>query len=133
MSVVIDSSIAASWAIPDEDSEIARRALEWVFRDGMLVPPIFWYEFQNVLVINERRERLRLDETARGLKNVVDLSPETDPEPPGEAVMSLARKHGLTVYDAAYLELALRRGAALATLDTKMSAAATGEDVTVIA
>ena len=132
MPIIVDSSVAASWSIPDEDSEIARRALHLAFRTGMLVPQIFWYEFRNVLVINERRGRLLVDETEAGLRNVLDLSPTTDPEAPNDSVMLLARKHRLTIYDAAYLELALRYRAVLATLDTRLAAAAVAEDLEVL-
>lgn len=132
MPLVVDSSVAASWAIRDEDSQVARRALDLAFQTGMLVPQIFWYEFRNVLVINERRSRLMIEESAAGLENVRDLLPMTDPEPPNEAVMSLARKHRLTIYDAAYLEPAHRQEATLATLDTRLAAAGVAERLTVV-
>lgn len=133
MAIIIDSSIAASWAIPDESSATALRVLDLVFEDGILVPAIFWYEFRNVLVINERRGRLRLDETERGLANLFGLSPQTDAAAPGEQAMHLARAHRLTIYDAAYLELALRTGSLLATLDGRLAAAAAAQGIAVVA
>ncbi|MDP3896101.1 MAG: type II toxin-antitoxin system VapC family toxin, partial [Mesorhizobium sp.] len=126
-------SIAASWAIPDEDSATALRALDLVLRDGMLVPAVFWYEFRNVLIINERRGRLLVDETERALVNLDDLFPHTDAALPGEQAMSFARAHRLTIYDAAYLDLALRTGSSLATLDARLATAAAAEGIPVIA
>ena len=57
---------------------------------------------------------------------------EIDPDPPGDAVITLARRHTLTVYDASYLELAMRENVPLATLDKKLAAAAEAEGVPLI-
>jgi predicted nucleic acid-binding protein len=131
--VVVDSSVAACWALPDEFSEIANRTLDRLALDAMLVPPIFWYEIRNVLLVNERRQRILMRQGQIALEKMADIPTSEDDGASSDDVMSLARTHGLTVYDAAYLELAKRRGATLATLDGKLASAATREGIAVIA
>ena len=132
MTLVIDSSVAASWGIPDEDSPAARRALSAALAEDVAVPGIFWHELRNVFLVNERRGRLSLDETKTGLAAVSDFSPAVDDPDGHSAVLALARRHALSAYDAAYLELAVRRRAILATLDNKLAKAARAEGLTVI-
>jgi predicted nucleic acid-binding protein len=88
------------------------------------VPGVWWFEVRNSLVVNERRGRLSETETAAFLRNLAQLSIHIDRDPAEASVLSLARQHRLTVYDAAYLELAQREGLALATLDTALRQAA---------
>lgn len=133
MPVVVDSSIAASWAMPDEFSDIANRTLDILASDIMLVPTIFWYEIRNVLLVNERRQRISQGHGVLTLQKIDEIPRIEDGTHSSGTTMSLARRHGLTVYDAAYLELALRRGAALATLDVRLATAAGNEGISVIA
>lgn len=133
MPIVVDSSVAACWALPDEFSEIANRTLDRLALDAMLVPTIFWYEIRNVLLVNERRQRILMQQGQVALEKMANIPVTKDDGASWTDVMSLARAHGLTVYDAAYLELAKRRGAALATLDGKLASAATREGIAVIA
>lgn len=58
MTVVIDSSVAGCWVMPDEFSDIANNALDIALDEGMLSTPLFWFEFRNVLLVNERRKRI---------------------------------------------------------------------------
>lgn len=133
MPIVVDSSVAACWALPDEFSEIANRTLDRLALDAMLVPTIFWYEIRNVLLVNERRQRILMQQGQVALEKMANIPATKDDGASWTDVMSLARAHGLTVYDAAYLELAKRRGAALATLDGKLASAAAREGIAVIA
>ena len=132
MTVVIDSSVAASWSIPDEDSPAALKALTVASSDGVAVPNLFWHELRNVLLISERRGRLTPDEVRTGLAAVADLSPNVDNLGAHSAILTLARRYLLSAYDAAYLELAIRLGGKLATLDNKLAKAALAENLTVI-
>ncbi|GLS34220.1 Predicted nucleic acid-binding protein, contains PIN domain [Mesorhizobium albiziae] len=132
MTLVIDSSVAASWSIPDEDSPAALRALTIASSDGASVPSLFWHELRNVLLVSERRGRLTSDEVHTGLAAVADLSPNVDELDGHSAILALARRHTLSAYDAAYLELAIRRGGTIATLDNKLAKAALAENLTVI-
>ena len=88
------------------------------------MPAIWWSEVRNLLLIGERHDRIDPSGTAGFLADLETMSIGIDQAPVSEAVLALARTHGLTVYDAAYLELARRLGAPLATLDRKLAAAA---------
>ena len=89
---------------------------------------MWWYELRNVLVLGERRGRLTELETARFLRDISRLAITIDSSPDEIQVLTLARRHRLTVYDAAYLELALRT-LPLATLDAMLATAARSEGV----
>ena len=82
--------------------------------------------------MNERRCRLAEEETKEHLKRLAEVPVAVDTAPDETAVMTLARRHRLTVYDAAYLELALREGLPLATLDASLAEAARREGVAVV-
>jgi predicted nucleic acid-binding protein len=127
--IVIDSSVAASWAIPDEDSEAAREALELASAEGAMVPTIFWHELRNVLLVSERRGRMTLEETKNGIALVVGIAPQDGEIGSHETILALARKHRLTAYDAAYLGLAAQTGCPLFTLDRRLAEAARAEGV----
>jgi predicted nucleic acid-binding protein len=100
--------------------------------DDAVVPVLWWFEVRNVLIVNERRGRVSEAETARVLRDWSKLDIAIDRSPDENAVIALARRHRLTVYDAAYLELALRHGIELATLDVALAAAARREGVAVV-
>lgn len=127
MSLVLDCSVTMEWCFEDEASEYGDRVLSELAEQDALVPSIWPLEIGNVLVMAERRQRLKSGESSRFLELVrglpiyvedVSLSRAT-----GE-VLSVAREYELSVYDAAYLELAMRAGAALATRDHALIAAA---------
>lgn len=132
MAIVVDASIAAAWCFPDERADAAERVLDELPRLGGVVPAVFRYEICNVLIVNERRGRIDQAGSARFLMRLRDLRLVRDDAHDEETVMSLARGHVLSVYDAAYLETALRRGDSLATLDRSLASAATAEGVAVI-
>lgn len=131
MAIVIDVSVAASWCFPDEDVA-AERVLDDLPLQGGVTPSIFWYEIRNVLVVNERRGRIDEADSERFLMRLRNLRLLHDASHDAATLMALARKHGLSAYDAAYLETALRRGDSLATLDRHLGAAAAAEGVTLI-
>ena len=124
---VVDCSMAAAFLLSDEDGAsmdplIARAMTEEI---RLVIPSLFWFELLNVLVIAERRGRITHHQAVCLCSEVDRLPLETDPPlgPQDRArVHGLAAKHGLTVYDAAYLELADRRGARLKTLDEALLA-----------
>ena len=127
--LVLDASMALSWLLPDESSgaTLAVQA-ELARAEGVWVAAHWRLEVANSLCMAERNKRL----DAAGIAQAVSLftqlpvlvDPETDEHASAET-LSLARQHTLSVYDAAYLELALRRGATLATLDGPLRAVAT--------
>jgi predicted nucleic acid-binding protein len=122
---VLDSSLALSWALPAE-SDVGMNVLEDILAGGALVPVLWPLEVANVLLMAERRRRISLAERSQALAWFAVLPIEIDHETPQRAwadISALAERHRLTVYDAAYLELAARHGLPLATLDQELSVA----------
>lgn len=90
------------------------------------------FEIRNVLIVNERRGRLTEDQSARFLQNLKRLPIEIDHACEDARLLPLARKHRLTVYEASYLELAVRKSLPLATLDADLERAARAEGVDIV-
>lgn len=124
MALVVDSSIVGCWCFPDETSPVADAALARLGTEEGVVPALWWFEVRNILVINERRGCIDAPGTADFLADLNGLSIRIDRTPDSERVLALARAHRLTAYDAAYLELARRLDAPLATLDRALAGAA---------
>jgi predicted nucleic acid-binding protein len=133
MPIVLDASITASWHFPDEQNARSDTVLDGLERDSAIVPMHWWFEIRNVLLLGERRRRSSKQDTVDFLTWLIKLPIRNAPLPDDGEVLALARKHKLTFYDAAYLELALREGLALATLDKQLIAAAHAEGVSLIA
>lgn len=129
MAFVLDASIAASWAFKDEAHPQAELSLAKTGREEAVVPALWWFEVRNTLVVNERRRRITEPDTAKFLKALARLPIRADREPDEAAVLRLARRYRLSVYDAVYLELAQREGLPLATLDEELARAARAEKV----
>lgn len=131
---VIDASITAAWCFEDEQTEYARQLLKRS-KDLKLYAPTIWsLEMANVLVVNERKKRITSADTVRFIKLLNELGIQVDRPPvmqPFDAMLPLARTYNLSVYDAAYLELALREGIPLATLDNRLQQAAVIAGVTI--
>lgn len=132
MAFVLDASITACWAFQDEDHPDARLAFQHMRIEEAVVPSLWWFEVRNILVVNERRQRITESDTAAFLSNLSRLRIRIDRLPDENAVLRLARTHRLSVYDAAYLELAQREGLSLTTLDADLRRAATGEGVAIL-
>lgn len=124
MPFVLDASIAACWAFEDEDHPTAALALERIRTDEAQVPSVWWFEVRNTLIVNERRGRITEADTAALLRGLSRLGITVDRSPEEAAVLTLARRHSLSVYDAAYLELAQREQLPLVTLDKELRLAA---------
>lgn len=131
MSFIIDASVVIAWAFREQHAT-AERALARIQAEEAIVPALWWYELRNVLVLGERQKRLTERETARFLRDISRLTITIDSSPNEAQVLTLARRHRLTVYDAAYLELAGREALPLATLDEELAAAARAEQVALI-
>jgi predicted nucleic acid-binding protein len=123
MPIVVDCSVVAAWALADEGTDWTSAALKSATAEGVIVPALFWYEIRSVLIINERRRRIEPGQIARFLAEIDPLI-EVDPGPVESDLLALSRAHGLTVYDASYLELASRLGLLLCTLDKQLIASA---------
>ncbi|HKS61553.1 MAG TPA: type II toxin-antitoxin system VapC family toxin [Xanthobacteraceae bacterium] len=132
MAFVIDASVAACWFFPDETDPIASQAWLRVHDDTAIVPAHWWFEIRNTMLIGERRARLTEQQITFAMERLARMAIRHDPIPYDADVFALARKHRLTFYDAAYLELAQREGLALATLDDKLVAAARSEQIALV-
>jgi predicted nucleic acid-binding protein len=116
-----------AWCFEDEANSSADAVLSAMPDAQVWVPAIWPLEVANVLVVAERRARLSKTDTARFVSLLGELPITTDEEAPRQAfgeILSVARRQKLSTYDAAYLELALRRNLPLATLDARLKAAA---------
>jgi predicted nucleic acid-binding protein len=123
----MDASVALAWCFPDEASAYADGVLVALEGTAILVPAVWGLEIANAMLVGERLKRLRAPEIQRFTTLVENLSLVQDAQPVGEQVrnvLPLAREYGLSAYDAAYLELAMRHGLPLATLDRKLQKAA---------
>ena len=130
MAIVIDASVALAWYLPNEQGNAVADALALqIARERVFAPGIFWYEVRNILVHSEQRGRISAEDTEQFLSQLDALGIEMDREHNESIVLALARRHRLTVYDAAYLETALRRQARIATLDSALAAASVIESV----
>lgn len=122
-----------AWALEDERQAGAVDTLVRLKTgDEALVPALWWFEVRNALVSNERRGRLGEADTAIMLRELARLPVSIDRSPEEASVLALARRHRLTVYDAAYLELAQREGLPLASLDSALQGAAAASGVSLL-
>lgn len=126
--LVLDASTALSWIMPDETAAKLDAVQQAVADQGALVPSLWPLEIANALLAANRRGRIDAAFRVAALADLAALPIEIDAETHLRAssdTLALADTHGLSVYDAAYLELSLRKGLALATLDGQLGAAAT--------
>ena len=130
--LVLDASVAACWAFPDELDSRAELAFEKVRTEEAVVPALWWFEIRNTLIVNERRRRITDRQTASFLQDLSLHPIRVDYGPENVVVLSLARKYRLSVYDAVYLELAQRQKLPLATLDSRLATVARSEKVKIV-
>ena len=126
--LVIDGSTALGFLMSDEHAPGAMAALDALERGVPTFVPAHWpLEVANGLLMAERRKRASQADVTEALHVVLALPIEIDRDTTrhvaGETA-GLARQYGLTIYDAAYLELAMRLGATLATSDAALAKAA---------
>lgn len=127
MPIVIDASIAMAWSFPDERDPESLAAGRHILAEHAIVPALWRWEVQNVLVNAERRGRVTsgtITEILQALQAMPITVDAPAPAPNFGAELQLARRFSLSVYDAAYLELAARRSLHLATKDAALRSAA---------
>jgi predicted nucleic acid-binding protein len=125
--LIIDCSVAMTWLFTDEATHETGELLNRLRNETSLVPGWWYLEVINVLSIAERKRRITLTQASDFLSQISKLDIEIDGEAPARAfdeILPLCRAHHLTSYDAMYLELAIRRGLPLATLDGPLRKAA---------
>jgi predicted nucleic acid-binding protein len=124
--IVIDASVALAWCFPDEASDYADDILVALEGHPILVPTLWPIEITNALLVAERRKRIKQSairqfvELLNGLTVVMTSQSVTESV---SNILPLAREYSLSAYDAAYLDVALRHGAPLATLDNNLQKA----------
>jgi predicted nucleic acid-binding protein len=122
---VIDSSVAAGWCFSDEATSYTQGVLDAVSALTEAAAPRLWaYEIRNTVLMGIRRKRITKADADGFLESLRDLPIRLRDPQSYDDVFALADRHGLTVYDAAYLDLALREGLPLASLDKAMRNAA---------
>ena len=128
MAWVIDCSLALAWGLPDEESTTADDFfLLDHSQEELLVPALWWFELANGLTMGRKRKRITQDQFVRLLRAYDALPLLTDSHAGFNFVQALQRiasQYDLSAYDAAYLELALRKNAGLATLDQHLASMA---------
>jgi predicted nucleic acid-binding protein len=132
---VLDVSLSCAWGFADEASEEAWAVLEMLQVGRAHVPALWLWETANVLVQAERRGRIS-PAAIRSFLGLLEGLPISIDQPTAGSVwhdaLSLARNHRLTSYDAAYLELAMRRDLPMATRDKALQEAARLEGVALL-
>ncbi len=129
--LVVDASMILAANLEDEEHPEVAAVLRRVAAAGCVVPGVWWYEVRNAFLMNERRGRITPNQVANALADCRDIRFERDTTHDEAFLLELARRHRLTIYDASYLEVALRRNLPLATLDRRLAAAARESGVAV--
>jgi predicted nucleic acid-binding protein len=127
VSLVLDSSVTLAWLYSDELTDPVRTVFERVTASRAWVPSLWRLEVANSLHMAVRRRRIDAAFRDASLADLALLNLSADPDTDTFAwstTLQLADRHALTLYDAAYLELALRLSLPLATLDQELRAAA---------
>lgn len=123
---VLDCSISASWCLQDETNDKAESILQLLLQTEAYVPSIWPYEMANVLVMAERRNRMSKADAVRALALIQNLPIRIVDSTMAdlERIQRTARDYQVSAYDAGYLELSLRFGIPMATLDNRLISAA---------
>ena len=116
--LIIDASLASAWCFPDERTDFTNGVLQAISSSMEAFAPRLWaYEVRNSVLMGLRRGRISRSDAEAFLESLADLNIHLADPVSYDAVFKLAETNGLTVYDAAYLDLAIREGAELASLD----------------
>ena len=123
MGFVLDASIALSWCFKDESTTLTEQALKQLEIEQAFVPEIWSLEISNILILAERKKRIKYADIVQFLELINKLNIEIDNETSTKAfneILSLAYSEKITTYDASYLELAMRKGVPLASKDLQL-------------
>ena len=132
---VVDNSVVMSWCFKDETNQYADAVLDKLSETTAIVPAIWPLEVVNVLLVAERRKRLKQADSVRFITLLSKLPIVVEHEWPEKmmtGLLALGRAKNLSSYDASYLDLAMRKDCPLATLDKKLMEAAKEVDVAIL-
>ena len=132
MPFVMDASIIAAWALPDESDAYADWTVDRLEIDVATAPLLWRAELHNLLLISTRRQRITHQQAIQLRLNTLRLPIRFDDQADETRAFALAFTHQLSFYDALYLELAKRQGVPLATLDRQLAIAAAAEQVEIL-
>jgi predicted nucleic acid-binding protein len=133
--IVVDASVVVAWCFNDDASGVADETLRRLGDAERWMPSLLPIELANTLALAEKKKRATRQEIRVFFEDFESVGIEVDPEASAHAfheIYGLCREYELTAYDAVYLELALRKGAALATLDLDLRRAAVQAGVSVV-
>lgn len=134
MPFVVDASTTMAWCFEDEATGATEAVLDRLKEDHALVPALWEFEVTNVLLVAERCRRITEFQSTRFLALLGQLPIHVTPYPPqAAALMGIGRRHQLSAYDSAYLELASREGVPLASEDAKLRRAAESAGIPLLA
>ncbi len=126
--LILDCSMAMAWCFADESTPETRQIQDRLVSEAALVPAHWFLEVANVLAMAEKRKRISSEDAFHFLQLISVLDIQVEVEASRRAfdhILPLSRSHGLTSYDAAYLDLVLRRQLPLASLDDDLRRAVT--------
>jgi len=132
--IVVDASVALAWCFPDEASEYADGVLVALEGRTVIVPAVWALEISNAMLVAERRKRVKQQDVRRCVELLGGLTIFEHSQTVADTVshvLPLARAHHLSAYDAAYLDVAIRQAAPLATLDSGLRKAGRSAGVTI--
>jgi predicted nucleic acid-binding protein len=131
---VVDNSVVMSWCFKDETTNYADTVLDRLTELVAVVPSIWPLEVVNVLLVAERQKRLSESDSTRFLTLLSQLPILVEYDRPEmmKELLALARSNNLSSYDASYLDLAMRKGVPIATLDNKLIKAAKRIDIPIL-
>ncbi len=124
---VLDNSVVMAWCFEDESSQYSDIILGNLEFSTGFVPTIWPLEVTNVLLVAERKGRISKAGVSRFITLLDQLPIVVEQESPSrmfKEIFALGREYNLSSYDASYLDLAMRKGLSLATLDMKLITAA---------
>jgi predicted nucleic acid-binding protein len=134
-SFVVDNSVVMSWCFQDQSNSYADSVLDRLADSSATVPSVWALEVVNVLLAAERRKCISQTDSERFINLLAQLPIFIEYESPARAMkdlLGLGRAHRLSSYDAAYLDLAIRKGLPLATLDKNLRTAAKAEKLSLV-
>jgi predicted nucleic acid-binding protein len=134
-SFVVDNSVVMSWCFKDETNKYGDAVLNRLAESTAIVPPIWPLEVVNVLLVAERRNRLKQVDSVRFITLLSQLPIVVEHEGSERKMkdlLALGRANNLSSYDAAYLDLSMRKDCPIATLDKKLIEAAKKVDITIL-
>ncbi len=133
---IIDNSVVMSWCFKDQANAYADSILERLIESMAYVPSVWPLEVVNVLLAAERKKYISQADSVRFISLLAELPIVVESDSPVKSMkelLGLARAHDLSSYDASYLDLAMKKGLPLATLDEKLRKAAVHTSVLILA